>query len=138
MVNAATYRVLVPGLASGELQILDEPLSFWGGFDVETGQVIDQKHPQIGVELSRCIVGMPHGRGSSSSSSVLAEALRRGTAPAGFILEESDPILVIGALVAGRLYQASCPVVVGPIPLQSTGRWEIDCEKTPPVTKIER
>jgi predicted aconitase with swiveling domain len=68
---------------------------------------------------------------------VLAEAMRLGTAPAAFILEESDPILVIGALVAGRLYQASCPVLVGPIPMENTGLWEIDCDKSPPVTKMD-
>ena len=44
---------------------------------------------------------------------------------------------MIGALVAGRLYKTSCPVLVGPIPMQDTGRWEIDCDKSPPVTKIE-
>jgi len=30
-------RVLVPGEASGEVLALDEPLSFWGGLDPETG-----------------------------------------------------------------------------------------------------
>lgn len=132
----STYEVLVPGQAVGNLMIIDEPLSLWGGFDAETGRIIDKNHSSEGAKLTGCIVAMPHGRGSSSSSSVLAEALRRGTAPAGFILGEPDPILVIGALVAHRLYQASCPIVVGPIPIQGAGRWEIDCEKSPPVTKI--
>jgi hypothetical protein len=135
-VSAATYRVLLAGRAVGELTLLEEPLSFWGGFDVETGRIIDQNHPQLGTDLTGRIVAMAHGRGSSSSSSVLAEALRLGTAPAGFILGEPDPILVIGALVAGRLYEASCPILVGPIPRMSTGRWEIDCDKSPPVTMI--
>lgn len=137
MVSTSTYRVLVPGRAVGALMILDEPLSLWGGLDVETGRIIDQNHPQLGLRLTGCIVGMTHGRGSSSSSSVLAEALRMGTGPAGFILSESDPILVIGALVAMRLYQALCPVLVGPIPLQNPGQWEIDCDKTLPVTMID-
>jgi predicted aconitase with swiveling domain len=55
---------------------------------------------------------MPSGRGSSSSSSVLAEAIRCGTGPAGIVLAEPDPILVVGALVAARLYGLACPVVV--------------------------
>ena len=53
MVTAATYRVLVPGRAVGDMAILDEPLSLWGGFDVETGRIIDQNHPQVGVESDR-------------------------------------------------------------------------------------
>ena len=55
---------------------------------------------------------MPCGRGSSSSSTVLAEAIRLGTAPAAIVLSEPDPILVIGALVAQRLYARTCPIVV--------------------------
>ena len=55
---------------------------------------------------------IPSGRGSSSSSTVLAEAIRLGTAPAGIVSSEPDPILVIGALVAARLYGRTCPIVL--------------------------
>ena len=54
---------------------------------------------------------MPSGRGSSSSSSVLAEAIRLGTAPAGILLREADPIVVLGAVVARELYGVELPVV---------------------------
>jgi predicted aconitase with swiveling domain len=54
---------------------------------------------------------MPSGRGSSSSSSVLAEAIRLGTAPAGIVLREPDPIVVLGAVVARELYGVELPVV---------------------------
>jgi uncharacterized protein len=57
---------------------------------------------------------MPSGRGSSSSSSVLAEAIRLGTAPLAILLAEPDNILVLGALVAGYLYDRTCPIVVLP------------------------
>ncbi len=57
---------------------------------------------------------MPSGRGSSSSSSVLAEAIRLGTAPLAILLAEPDEILVLGALVAGYLYGRTCPIVVLP------------------------
>ena len=131
------YRVLVPGTARGEIKVLDEPLSLWGGLDPATGLVIDSNHPQVGESLSGHIVCMPHGRGSSSSSSVLAEALRLGTGPAGFVLGEPDPILVIGALVAQRLYQSSCPIIVGPIPKEVDGRWGIDCDISPGLVKLD-
>jgi predicted aconitase with swiveling domain len=130
------YSVMVPGRADGLLVVLDEPLSLWGGFDPETGLVIDGNHPQAGETLSGHIVCMPHGRGSSSSSSVLAEALRAGTGPAGFVLGEPDPILVIGSLVANRLYQSSCPIIVGPIPKGANGRWEIDSDISPFLVKL--
>jgi hypothetical protein len=56
----------------------------------------------------------------------LAEALRLGTGPAGFILDRPDSILVIGSLVANRLYGSVCPIVVGPMAPGSTGMWSID------------
>ena len=55
---------------------------------------------------------MPSGRGSSSSSYVLAEAIRAGTAPAAIVLREPDGILALGAIVARELYGARVPVVV--------------------------
>jgi uncharacterized protein len=89
-----------------------EPLSFWGGVDAQTGVVMDQSHPQCGVCLKDRIVQMPSARGSSSSSSVLAECIRLGTAPSAIILEHPDPIVVVGALVAFELYGRHMAVVV--------------------------
>jgi hypothetical protein len=83
--------------------------------------------------MTGAIVAMPHGRGSSSSSSVLAEALRIGTGPAGFILATPDSILVVGSLVAGRLYGKSCPIVCGSVPDPSTGTWVIDHNRVQPL-----
>lgn len=92
--------------------ILTEPLSFWGGVDPATGLIIDVNHPQMGMSIAGKTLHMPHGRGSSSSPSVLAEALRRGTGPVRILLEQPDPMVVLGALVARLLYGIDCPVEV--------------------------
>ena len=96
----------------GRALVLEEGLSLWGGMDPATGELIDPHHPQCGVALSGRVVVMPSGRGSSSSASVLAEAVRAGTAPAAFVLEEPDLILAIGSAVAEELYGVRVPVVV--------------------------
>jgi len=108
-------QVLVGGRAEGAVVVLDEPLSMWGGLDPATGTVIDHHHPQRGVVLTGAIVVMPSGRGSSSSSSVLAEAIRLGTAPAGFVLGTADPIVALGVIVARELYGRHVPVVQLPV-----------------------
>jgi uncharacterized protein len=105
-------RTLVSGSGSGEVLVLDEPLSFWGGVDPATGDVVDPRHPQHGANVAGRILVLPSGRGSSSSSSVLAEAIRAGTAPAAIVLAEPDPILALGAVVARELYGTTIPVVV--------------------------
>jgi predicted aconitase with swiveling domain len=111
----AEARTLVAGTAKGPALVLDEPLSLWGGLDPETGSVIDVRHPQRGANVTGCVLVMPSGRGSSSSSSVLAEAIRAGTAPAAIVLGEADPILALGAIVARELYGTVVPVVVARI-----------------------
>ena len=102
---------LAAGHAEGVVLVLDAPLSFWGGFDATTGRITDQHHPQVGVVLTRRVLVMPGGRGSSSSSSVLAEAIRAETAPAAIVLREADPIIALGAIVAAELYGRQMPVV---------------------------
>jgi hypothetical protein len=92
--------------------VLAEPLSLWGGLDPATGEIIDPHHPQQGVSVAGRVVIMPAARGSSSSSSILAEAARAGTAPAAILLGEPDLILAIGAAVAAELYGVVVPVGV--------------------------
>jgi predicted aconitase with swiveling domain len=108
----AEARTLVAGTAEGPALVLDEPLSLWGGLDPETGSIIDTRHPQRGANVAGRVLVMPAGRGSSSSSSVLAEAIRAGTGPAAIVLGEPDPILALGAIVARELFGTSIPVVV--------------------------
>ena len=55
---------------------------------------------------------MKAGRGSSSGSSVLAEAIRLGTGPAGIVLLSRDAIVTVGAMIAAELYRKHCPVVL--------------------------
>jgi len=105
-------RVLVAGSGSGRALVLAEPLSFWGGFDASTGRVIEERHPQAGASLGGRVVVMPGGRGSSSSSSVLAEALRQGSGPAAILLAVPDQIIALGALIPNLLDGSHYPVVV--------------------------
>jgi hypothetical protein len=114
-------RTLVAGDAHGSALVLDEPLSFWGGVDPATGDIIDIHHPQRDANVAGRVLVMPSGRGSSSSSSVLAEAIRAGTAPVAIVLLEPDPILALGAIVARELYGRTIPVVVTPEAAFRTG-----------------
>jgi predicted aconitase with swiveling domain len=110
--SAHRARTLAVGTGRGEVVRLDQPLSLWGGMDPLTGILIDPRHPQFGEGLSGRVVVMPTGKGSSSSSSILAEAIRAGTTPAAFVLLRADPILALGAIVAAELYGRTVPVVV--------------------------
>jgi uncharacterized protein len=131
---------LQAGRACAPSFILQEPLSFWGGLDVESGRIVDRWHPQHESVLSGKILVMRAGRGSSSGSSVLAEALRRGTGPAGIILQVRDAIVIVGAMIAAELYGRTCPVVVAGIedwPLITSGaRLEIEAGETNAIVAV--
>jgi predicted aconitase with swiveling domain len=116
-----TAKAYAPGEAEGLALVLVQELSFWGGVEVETGNIIDHSHPDLGENVAGRILVMPSGRGSSSSSSVLAEAIRLGTGPLGIVLARPDPILTVASLVAQSLYGVRCPVVVCAIDGFATG-----------------
>ena len=103
---------LAPGRAEGPSFVLQEPLSFWGGLDAGSGRIVDRWHPQNGELLSGRVLVMRAGRGSSSGSSVLAEAIRLGTGPLGIAILSRDAIVTVGAMVAAELYGKHCPVLL--------------------------
>lgn len=107
-----TGTTLCAGAGSGVLLVLAEPLSFWGGTDRITGEIIDTHHPQRGTLLGGRVLLMDASRGSSSSSSVLAEQLRAGVGPAAILLTARDAIVCLGVLAAAELYGSQPPVVL--------------------------
>ena len=104
-----TSRALIEGEAEGRLLILESDISFWGGIDPNTGDVIDNRHPQFGESVAGRILAMNRSIGSSSGSSLLLELLRLG--PAGIILIEADFIITLGAVVAREMGFSQIPVV---------------------------
>ena len=109
--TALTGRNLVPGSAQGALLFADVGLSFWGGVDPCTGEVIDRHHPLSGEHLRGRVLAIPSGRGSCTGSSVLMELISNGHAPAALVLAEADEILTLGVLVAQTIFERSLPVL---------------------------
>ncbi len=104
--------MIIAGDASGELLMSTEPLSFWGGYDAATGEIIDRRHPLQGRNAAGKILAVPFTRGSSTTTQVLLEAIRAGTAPAAIISTESDTFLALAAIVADEMYGANLPLCV--------------------------
>ncbi len=105
-------RPIVPGVAQGPAVVSHEPISFWGGVSPSSGEVIDRRHDRSGAILTGKIFVFPTGKGSSTGSAVLMEAIRNGTAPAAIINYKVDPILALGAIIAQELYQRTLPMVL--------------------------
>jgi predicted aconitase with swiveling domain len=104
--------VLVAGAAEGVVRASREMLSLWGGVDPATGTVIDHRHPWCGQSITHTIMVLPKGKGSSTGSYVLLDALVAGTGPAGIILSTVDEIISVGAIVHEEVHGTTIPVVV--------------------------
>ncbi|MBN9063868.1 MAG: hypothetical protein BGP06_02595 [Rhizobiales bacterium 65-9] len=100
---ALKAEALIPGEARGRVCVLRAPISFWGGVDPRTGDVIDARHPDRGLNIAGVILGLPGTIGSSSASSVLLELVHAGRAPAALLVVEPDAVLLLGLIVAREM-----------------------------------
>ena len=114
-------EVLFPGEATGEVLRLDAPISFWGGVDPTTAEIVLAGHPQRGISITGKILVIPELIGSSSSSAIALELLYRGIAPKALILGNGDAILPIGVIIASQMDWETCPVVKLPNPPFNSG-----------------
>jgi predicted aconitase with swiveling domain len=104
-------RVLIPGEAVGEVLKSDEPLSFWGGYDQRSGEIIDRRHPLSGQIAADKLLALPATRGSSTTTAVLLEAVRNGKAPRAILTIGVDTFFALAAIVAEEMYGRSFPVI---------------------------
>src|SRR6185503_4984263 len=127
MTNSAKYAYYAPSLlntrvtfgslavvaasAEGEALVTGESLSFWGGYDFRTGEIIDRHHPLAGVRAAGRILAVPFSKGSSTTTAVLLEAVRAGTAPAAIVTTGTDAFFALASIVADVMYGKPFPVI---------------------------
>jgi predicted aconitase with swiveling domain len=104
-------KSVISGRASGIALVSHEPLSFWGGYDWKSGEITDRRHPLSGENAKGKILVVPFTRGSSTTTAVLLEAIREGTAPIAIITTATDFFFALASVVAGELYEKSFPLI---------------------------
>jgi predicted aconitase with swiveling domain len=104
-------RAIVSGSAEGDALVSADALSFWGGFDFRTGDIIDRHHSLAGVRAAGRILAVPFSKGSSTTTAVLLEAVRAGTAPAAIVTTGVDAFFALASIVADVMYGRPFPVI---------------------------
>ena len=104
-------KPFISGSARGLALVSREPLSFWGGYDWKTGEIIDRRHPLSGSIAKGKVLVIPFTRGSSTTTAVLLEAIRAGTAPNAIITTATDFFFALASVVADELYHSPIPLV---------------------------
>jgi predicted aconitase/predicted aconitase with swiveling domain len=102
----------VEGNVSGELLASNLELSFWGGVDHVTGEVIDRSHPLVRQCLKDKILAIPGGRGSCSGSATILELIMNGNGPRALIFERANEILAVGLFVAEEVFGKKIPMLI--------------------------
>jgi len=94
-------RRVVGGVAEGEAVVSPEPISFFGGVDAKTGKIIERTHPLEGMAIAGKVLVFPRGKGSTVGSYTLYALAKNEVAPAAIINVETEPIIVVGCVLAG-------------------------------------
>lgn len=118
-------RGVSKGTGRGALLISPAPISFLSGVDATSGVIVETGHPLKGESVAGRVLAFPFGKGSTVGSYVLYALRRNGVAPAGIVNAEAEPIITVGAIIAGiplidhlevplnRLKNGVCSVVHG-------------------------
>ena len=97
-------RYAVSGNVTADVLFSNDPFSFWGGVERETGIVTDKRHGNYGVSMKEKAFVFPFGKGSSGAGTTIMEMVRQGSNPAAIVNITSDPVLLTGPLIAKYFY----------------------------------
>ncbi|MGD8505843.1 MAG: DUF126 domain-containing protein [Candidatus Bathyarchaeota archaeon] len=93
-------RTISKGVAEGEALTTTQPISFYGGVDPDTGEIIEKGHELQGKKVKGRILVFPNGKGSTVGSYTLYRMRKNGTAPTGIINEECETVVAVGAIIS--------------------------------------
>jgi predicted aconitase with swiveling domain len=93
-------RSIRAGRCEGVALVSDQPISFFGGVDPESGVMVEAGHPLEGECVAGRVLVFPTGKGSTVGSYIIYRLMKAGLAPAGFVNAESEPIIAVGAIIS--------------------------------------
>jgi predicted aconitase with swiveling domain len=93
-------RIIFKGIAEGEALTTTQPISFYGGVDPETSEILEKGHELQGKRIKGKILVFPNGKGSTVGSYTLYRLKKGGVAPAGIINRECETVVAVGAIIS--------------------------------------
>ena len=93
-------RTISKGVAEGEAITTTQPISFYGGVDPNTSEIIEKGHELQGKKVKGKILVFPNGKGSTVGSYTLYRMKKNSTAPAGIINKECETVVAVGTIIS--------------------------------------
>jgi predicted aconitase with swiveling domain len=95
-----TGRTIYAGKAIGEALVTSQGISFFGGVDPDTGQIVERGHELEGQSIAGKVLVFPTGKGSTVGSYTLYRLQHNGLAPAAIVNAECETITAVGCIIA--------------------------------------
>ncbi len=93
-------RIISRGVAESDALKTNQPISFYGGVDPETSEILEKGHELQGKRIKGKILVFPTGKGSTVGSYTLYRLKKGGVAPAGIINGECETVVAVGAIIS--------------------------------------
>ncbi|MFQ5979596.1 MAG: DUF126 domain-containing protein [Candidatus Heimdallarchaeota archaeon] len=95
-------RKISKGKASGEALVTSQAISFYGGVDPETGEVVEKDHELEGQSIAGKILVFPNGKGSTVGPYVLYQLAKAEPpiAPTAIVNAECEAIVAVGVIIS--------------------------------------
>ena len=93
-------RKIFKGKVVGEALVTGDDISFYGGCDPETGEIVEKDHHLEGKSVSGKILVFPSGKGSTVGSYVLYALKKAEKAPLAIVNKIMDPVVAVGCIIS--------------------------------------
>ena len=93
-------RIIFKGRVEGEALTTQQPISFYGGVDPKTSEIIEKGHELQGKKIAGKILVFPQGKGSTVGSYTLYRLKKGGMAPAAIVNRECETVVAVGAIIS--------------------------------------
>ncbi len=104
-------RVMVEGKAEGEAVVSSRAFTFAHGVDPASGIVTDVRSDIKNVSVRGKVLVYPFGKGSTTGASWFLETVRMGNEPTAVLTQATEPVIVVGSVLAKILYGRTIPVM---------------------------
>ena len=102
------------GISQGDALVTKQPICLYDSLDPKSGRIINRRHDLYGKNVSGKILIFPRGIGSSTSAATILEASRCNKVPKAIVNLETEPIIAVGAILSGKMYGRTIPIVHRP------------------------
>jgi len=93
-------RVIFEGKAEGLALVSSTAMSFYGGVDPDTGEIVERGSDLAGQSVKGKVLVFPYGKGSTVGSYVLYRLAKNGVAPCAIVNAKCETIVAVGAIIS--------------------------------------